>query len=95
MRVNTFSIVSMVAASATALLNGRSKSGYNLKPFTLNLENQVPRMLELIRNTQLPATPEYPDLTFDAGIPLSTLKSLRTEWLTQFDWKREQTAINR
>ncbi|EHK22967.1 uncharacterized protein TRIVIDRAFT_150190 [Trichoderma virens Gv29-8] len=52
-------------------------------------------MLELIKNTQLPASPEYPGLSPDAGIPLSTLKSLRTEWLTQFSWQKEQAAINK
>ncbi|KAL7928227.1 Alpha/Beta hydrolase protein [Trichoderma chlorosporum] len=96
MRFNTFHHLFVVAAAgATALPSGQSKNGYNLKPFTLNLENGVPRMLELIENTQLPEAPEYPGLSSDAGISLSTLKSLRTEWLTQFNWGKEQAAINK
>lgn len=95
MRLNTLHSLAVAVAGASALPNGHSQGNYNLKPFQLNLESQVPRMLELIKNTQLPAAPEYPGLTSDAGIPLSTLKSLRTEWLTQFDWGKEQAAINK
>ncbi|UKZ74572.1 hypothetical protein TrVFT333_002242 [Trichoderma virens FT-333] len=95
MRLITLSSLFVAAASATAIQNAHPKQNYHLKPFVLNLDSQVPRMLELIKNTQLPASPEYPGLSPDAGIPLSTLKSLRTEWLTQFSWQKEQAAINK
>jgi hypothetical protein len=88
------SFISAVAG-ASALPNSHSQGNYDLAPFQLNLGSQVPRMLELIKNTQLPAAPEYPGLSSDAGISLSTLKSLRTEWLTQFNWEKEQVAINK
>ncbi|KAL6835728.1 Alpha/Beta hydrolase protein [Trichoderma sp. SZMC 28015] len=91
MHLNLLSYLFVASASASVLSSGR----YRLKPYTLNLENEVPRMLQLISNTHLPEAPEYPGLSSDAGIPLSTLKSLRTQWLTQFDWKKEQANINK
>ncbi|KAM0247772.1 hypothetical protein ACHAQJ_009705 [Trichoderma viride] len=94
MRLSILHSFTVAAASASALPNSHSQENYHLKPFELNLESQVPRMLELIKDTQLPTAPEYPGLSSDAGISLSTLKSLRTEWLTQFNWEKEQAAIN-
>ncbi|KAL6874438.1 Alpha/Beta hydrolase protein [Trichoderma longibrachiatum] len=95
MRFDILSSLVVSATGASALANGHSNENYKLRPFTLNLDSRVPRMLELIRHTQLPDAPEYPGLSPDAGIPLSTLKSLRTEWLTDFSWEKEQAAINR
>ncbi|RFU80052.1 alpha beta-hydrolase [Trichoderma arundinaceum] len=95
MRLNIFHSLVVAAAGASALPNGHSHGKYNLKPYTLNLGSEVPRMLELVRNSELPSIPEYPGLSPDAGIPLSTLKSLRSEWLTKFNWNKEQAAINR
>lgn len=91
MRLDLLSYLFVASVSASVLLSGR----YRLKPYTLNLESEVPRMLQLISNTHLPEVPEYPGLSSDAGIPLSTLKALRTQWLTQFDWKKEQASINK
>ncbi|KAL7916674.1 Alpha/Beta hydrolase protein [Trichoderma velutinum] len=91
MRFDILSYLFVASASASAL----PSANYRLKPYTLNLESQVPRMLHLISDTQLPEVPEYHGLSSDAGIPLSTLKSLRTQWLTQFDWKKEQASINK
>lgn len=95
MRLSIVHSLIVAVAGASALPNSHSQGRYNLKPFALNLEREVPRMLELIKNTELPSTPEYPGLSSDAGIPLSTLKSLKTEWLTQFSWEKEQALINK
>ncbi|KAL6857303.1 Alpha/Beta hydrolase protein [Trichoderma novae-zelandiae] len=95
MRLNILPRLLVSVAGASALSSGHSHVNYELKPFSLNLDSRVPRMLELIKGTQLPDAPEYPGLSPDAGIPLSTLKSLRTEWLTTFSWKNEQAAINK
>ena len=72
----------------------KQRDGYNLRPFHIDLSENVPHMLDLIRNTQLPATPEYPGVADTAGIDLNVLKSLREEWLTDFDWEEEQTSMN-
>ncbi|KAH0497617.1 hypothetical protein TgHK011_004910 [Trichoderma gracile] len=95
MHLNIIHALVVAVTGASVLSNSPSHKTYKLKPFTLNLDNRVPRMLELIKNTQLPDAPEYPGLSPDAGIPLSTLQSLRTEWLTNFSWKKEQAAINK
>lgn len=51
-------------------------------------------MLTFADNTRLPDKPEYPGLADTAGIGLDTLKSLKQEWLTDFDWIKEQESIN-
>jgi hypothetical protein len=50
-------------------------------------------MLDLIDQTNLPAMIEFQDAS--AGIELDTLKSLQTEWLTHFDWEKEQERLNK
>ena len=71
-----------------------TKERYNLRPFHINLTERVPRMLHSIRETRLPERPEYPSLDDTAGISLDVLKSLRQQWLDDFDWDREQASMN-
>lgn len=52
-------------------------------------------MLDQIKRTELPAHPVYVNTGTSAGISLSLLQSFRTEWLTTFDWDREQKALNK
>ncbi|PCG88131.1 Epoxide hydrolase [Penicillium occitanis (nom. inval.)] len=52
-------------------------------------------MLDQIKGTQLPAQPVYINTGTSAGISLSLLESFRTEWLTSFDWNREQEDLNK
>jgi len=52
-------------------------------------------MLDLVKNTVLPEQPEYPGLGSTAGIDLDVLKQLQREWLTTFDWSREEAALNK
>ena len=83
----------LVAGGFSAAHSSYNNSGsFNLRPFTLNLTSEVPHMLDLVNNTRLPDASEYPGAS--AGIPLDSLKSLRAEWLTQFDWDKEQLAMN-
>jgi hypothetical protein len=71
----------------------RSSSSFNLKPFTINLSHDVPHMVDLIKRTHLPKSGEYLDPK--AGIALDTLTSLRNEWVTDFDWDKEQRKLNK
>ena len=73
----------------------KQHDSYNLQPFHINLSDNVPHMLDLIRKTNLPAMPEYPDVGDSAGIDLNVLKSLRTQWLNRFDWDKEQASMNK
>lgn len=81
-------LISVQAAAVTT-------ESYNLRPFQINLTERVPRMLHLIRETRLPEKPEYPSLNDTAGISLDVLKSLRQQWLDDFEWDREQASMNR
>lgn len=72
-----------------------SDQSFNLRPFTINLSRRVPRMMELIKNTQLPEESQYPGVESHFGIDLEVLKSLRENWLNKFDWEKEQAYLNR
>ncbi|KAI0409267.1 Alpha/Beta hydrolase protein [Xylaria palmicola] len=57
-------------------------------------------MLDLIRNTRLPenefvAAVESRNDTLSTGISLQTLKDLKQEWITSFNWDKEQASINK
>jgi hypothetical protein len=71
------------------------RNEYQLQPFHIDLSSRVPRMLDQIKGTQLPAQPVYINTGTSAGISLSLLESFRTEWLTSFDWNREQEDLNK
>jgi len=51
-------------------------------------------MLELVKNTILPEQPEYPGLGSSLGIDLDVLKSLRKEWLYNYNWEADQKYMN-
>jgi hypothetical protein len=68
---------------------------FNLRPFHIDLSKDVPGMLRKIRDTELPDEDEHANDNSNQGIGLDTLKNLRAEWLTGFDWDKEQTALNR
>ena len=72
-----------------------AKENFNLRPFQIDLSAKVPRMIQRIRETQLPQNPIYVDSGTDAGIDLSDLKSFQKEWLTKFDWNEEQKSLNK
>ncbi|RDW85444.1 hypothetical protein BP5796_03769 [Coleophoma crateriformis] len=67
---------------------------FNLRPFSINLSSGVRTMLNKIKTTELPHFPEYPDVGSSFGIDLNTLRSLRKEWLTSFNWGKEQNSMN-
>lgn len=70
-----------------------------VKPFTVNLSSRVPHMLDLIGRTALPAAElaaahSSLNMSLTTGMPLDTLKSLQNEWVTSFNWTREEEQIN-
>ncbi|KAH8900004.1 alpha/beta-hydrolase [Thozetella sp. PMI_491] len=90
-----FSLFAAASASDTPLAKcDNAHDNFNLRPFTIDLADRVPRMRELVTNSQLPVADELAYPGPDAGISASTLESLRTEWLDQFDWGREQATLN-
>ncbi|KAL6805723.1 Alpha/Beta hydrolase protein [Trichoderma sp. SZMC 28012] len=84
-------LCTLTAASSVASGNHDS---YDVHPFTISLSDGVPRMLERIRDTELPDTiPQYPGN--EAGISLETLKAFRNQWLVDFDWHKEEESLNK
>jgi hypothetical protein len=68
---------------------------HTLRPFKVDLSAGVPHLRELVEITHLPEYEVNTGVEPSAGISLDTLKSLQDEWLTSFDWDREQEAINK
>ncbi|CCT73932.1 related to epoxide hydrolase [Fusarium fujikuroi IMI 58289] len=68
-------------------------SSFNLKPFTVDLSDGVPHMIDLAERTRLPTEGDYFDP--NAGISLETLQSLRKELIENFDWNAEQQELNK
>ncbi|RDW61068.1 hypothetical protein BP6252_12451 [Coleophoma cylindrospora] len=86
-----FALLSIRGAECTGL---QTTPSFNLRPFSIDLSNRVPTMLSKINETQLPDLPEYPGVGSSFGINLDTLKSFQQEWLTSFNWEKEQSSIN-
>jgi hypothetical protein len=68
---------------------------FNLQPFQFNISDRLPRMYELLRETKLPDEPQYPGVGATKGIDLDVLKSLRDQWLNEYNWEQEQEYLNR
>lgn len=66
-----------------------------IEPFKIDLSKNVPRMLELVKNTKLPDTCAYSNLGASAGIDLDVLKQLQREWVEDFDWRTEEKDMNK
>lgn len=66
-----------------------------IEPFTVDLGEGVPRMIDLVRETRLPPKPQYPDVGDSKGIDLRCVHELREEWLNEFHWQEEQAYLNR
>lgn len=68
---------------------------FKLRRFSIDLSKNVPRMLRKVRDTLLPEEDLCEKPCSTQGIKLNTLKTLRDEWLTKFDWEKEQASLNR
>ena len=89
--------LALLAAAASSIIQrtaAGSSNEYHVRPFYIDLSEGVPRMLDLVQSTQLPKEPEYAGLGDTAGIDLDVLKGLQEQWLTTFDWNREQQSLN-
>ncbi|KAF4983050.1 hypothetical protein FZEAL_1450 [Fusarium zealandicum] len=65
-----------------------------IEPFKIDLSKNVPRMLDLVKNTKLPEKSAYSSLGASAGIDLEVLKQLQSQWVNDFDWKSEEEDMN-
>ncbi|KAL6414184.1 Epoxide hydrolase [Ilyonectria robusta] len=76
-----------------SLTNTLAGSG-RIEPFKVDLSKNVPRMLDLVKNTKLPEKSVYSQLGASAGIDLDVLKQMQREWIDDFDWKAEEEEMN-
>ncbi|KAF3067833.1 putative epoxide hydrolase [Trichoderma lentiforme] len=93
-----FYMFSALVLLSTEPLAEAAKS--RISPFKIDLSHRVPHMVDMIKRTQLPssdldvAVNSRNDST-NTGISLSKLESLRSQWLHDFDWEKEQLELNR
>lgn len=85
----------LLAGASIVLGNGLVHNGFTPKKFTVNLSAGVPRMIDLVRETRLPSNSEFSGFGNSSGIALDVLESLRTQWLEDFNWDREEAALNK
>ncbi|KAJ7857088.1 Alpha/Beta hydrolase protein [Mycena olivaceomarginata] len=71
-----------------------AQKDFDLKPFKIDLTGEIPRLRSLVNNTRLPDKALDPDAGQEKGIELDFLRELQSDWLTNFDWKVQQTELN-
>ncbi|KAH8817327.1 Alpha/Beta hydrolase protein [Xylogone sp. PMI_703] len=83
----------MLLAGSALASSISGQNNYKLHPFTINLSSGVPRMIQLAKDTRLYNVIESPGDS--AGITSGTLQSLQKEWVQNFNWEKEQKAMNK
>ncbi|EIN09136.1 alpha/beta-hydrolase [Punctularia strigosozonata HHB-11173 SS5] len=69
---------------------------WDVKPFKINIPpDEVHRMNLLVSNAQFPKAPSFTGGNETWGVELETIETLRSEWLHNFDWYEQQTALNK
>jgi len=65
------------------------------RPFRVEFApDDVGRIRRLLADTRLPATPPIPGATWDYGVDLHWLKSMRDAWLNEYDWRAVERRMN-
>ena len=65
------------------------------RPFRVEFaQEEVERMRRLLGDTRLPTTPQIPGATWDYGVDLDWLKSMRDAWLNEYDWRAVERRMN-
>ncbi|KAJ7451846.1 Alpha/Beta hydrolase protein [Mycena galericulata] len=86
-----FSQILVVAATFGAAF--AVSNSFNVKPFKIDLANEIPRLNALVNNTRLPAKALYP-VGPDKGIEFDFLRELQSQWLDGYDWETQQAELN-
>lgn len=71
-----------------------ANGAFDLQPFHIDLSHDFSKMIEQVKDTELPADYEFPGISPSFGLDPSLLKSWKDEWTTSFDWEKEQAAMN-
>jgi hypothetical protein len=75
---------------ATPFTTASDAQDFSLKPFKIDLAENIPRLQSLMTNTRL----LDPDASPEKGIELDVLRELQGDWLTNFDWEAQQAELN-
>ncbi|KAF9881760.1 hypothetical protein CkaCkLH20_00906 [Colletotrichum karsti] len=94
MKSDIFSFAAAGLVFLNTVIAAPANTTFNLRPFKINLAKDVPRMLNLVRDSRLPEKPQYHGVGSNWGIDLDVLKSLRKQWLEKFNWKKEEESMN-
>ncbi|KAJ6520447.1 Alpha/Beta hydrolase protein [Mycena sanguinolenta] len=65
-----------------------------VQPFKIDLASGVPHLQTLVKNTNLPTEPLYPNAGPDFGIELDTLREWQTQWMNGYDWATQEAELN-
>jgi hypothetical protein len=95
MRDFFFHALFLTSTSGFAACEGTAKQNPQVQSFKIDLSEGVPRMLDLIKNTRLPNFPEYSGVGGSFGLNLDILKTLKDEWIHDYDWEKDQSYMNR
>ncbi|KAJ7356781.1 Alpha/Beta hydrolase protein [Mycena albidolilacea] len=63
-------------------------------PFRIDLAKGLPHLESLVKNTNLPSEPLYPDAGEDFGVQLNFLRDLKTQWVEGYNWTEEEAELN-
>jgi hypothetical protein len=63
-------------------------------PFRIDLAKGLPHLESLVKNTNLPSEPLYPDAGEDFGVELDFLRDLKTQWLEGYNWTEQEAELN-
>lgn len=66
---------------ATPFTIASDTQDFNLKPFKIDLVENIPRLKSLVNNTRLPDKALCPDASSGKGIELDVLRELQGDWL--------------
>ncbi|KAG8762227.1 hypothetical protein FRC12_009137 [Ceratobasidium sp. 428] len=78
------SLVSLIPAALGA---------YEVRPYKINLSSRMPHLKDLVQRTKLPS---YSVLGISgAGVPLLWLKDRQSDWLSKYDWSKEEASLNK
>ena len=65
------------------------------RPFRVEFaQEEVERMRHLLRESRLPTASQIPGATWDYGVDLDWLKSMRGAWLNEYDWHVVERHMN-
>lgn len=99
MKTISYIISCLVFFSTEVLVEGAGTKEPRITPFKIDLSHRIPHMIDMVKKTQLPSQDletavDSRNDTTSTGISLDKIESLRSQWLHNFDWEKEQLELN-